>query len=64
MVIEFKIIDDSYEILDWCYEQFGSPHDFKNFWFAFKPFNSSPDTYRLFVFHREEDAMAFKLRWV
>lgn len=64
MAFEFKIMDGSSEILDWCHEQFGDSHKLENLWFAFKPARSVPDTYRLFVFYNEEDAMAFKLRWL
>ncbi len=65
MSFKFKIIDGSYEVLDWCCEQFGDPYEAKNLWYAFKPTSpSNPDPYRLFVFYREEDAMAFKLRWI
>ncbi len=55
------------EMLDWCIENFGVAYLHDNSWDTYQHSmlneNNSLIPCRVFIFYREEDAMAFKLRW-
>ena len=69
MKTTFKIIrSPDKKILEWCRESFGSPMSSSEPWDTYINSTMSGGHYlincRFFVFYSEEDAMAFKLKWI
>ena len=56
------------EIIDWCLDNFGGAFIADDGWDTYQHTSLNNDNNlvpcRIFIFHREEDAMAFKLRWL
>ena len=68
MTTKFKMMHQPDKILEWCEQTFGKMMPGPGRWDTYLNTSIGIDyrlaSCRFFIFHRDEDAMAFKLRWL